>query len=196
MSGSDSSENRQSDGTRTELTITNSQFKTLLDSLTKISSRFDRIEKDIYDSENDEDDMGSLVGDQHQDATPRKDLFGTKRHHSESDHDDTASVSGLKKQKSDEPPPNPLQVINQAHDNDLDFQALLDEYGATKPKALADPVTDPMLDALCKILETWFWGHYSSREIKNEQAKRRCPANATAIIPCQINEELYHAISP
>ena len=38
--------------------------------------------------------------------------------------------------------------------------------------------------------------HYSSTEIKAEQAKTKHPANATALTPVQINEELYHSISP
>ena len=57
------------------------------------------------------------------------------------------------------------------------------------------PSLTPLPDALCKILETWFWGHYSATEIKNEQAKCKRPSNATAVIPCQINKELYHSIA-
>ena len=92
-----------------------------------------------------------------------------KKKKTESDKDDTLTS---------------LDALNEAHDTDPDFQALIDEYGATKPKALADPLTDPMPDAFCKILETWFWGRYSATEIKNEQAKCRRPANANAVIPC------------
>ena len=55
---------------------------------------------------------------------------------------------------------------------------------------------DPIPELLTKILESWFWGHYSSTEIKNEQDKTRRPSNADAVIPVQINEELYHSISP
>ena len=88
------------------------------------------------------------------------------------------------------------QAFTKAFESDLDFKELLDVYSTTKPKALEDPLTDLIPEPLMKILESWFWGHYSSTEIKTEQAKTKHPANATALILVQINEELYHSISP
>ena len=51
---------------------------------------------------------------------------------------------------------DPQNELNETLDSDLDFQSLMNSYDATKPKALADPTTGPLPDALCKILETWF----------------------------------------
>ena len=66
--------------------------------------------------------------------------------------------------------------MNETLASDPHFQSLMQDYNLTKPKALANPTTHPLPDALCKILETWFWGHYSENEIKDEQAKcRRLP---------------------
>ena len=91
---------------------------------------------------------------------------------------------------------DPVQVVTKAYENDPNFKELLDVYNSTKPKALVDPLTDPIPEPLTKILESWFWGHYSSTEIKAEQAKTKCPANAMALILVKINEEHYHSISP
>ena len=91
---------------------------------------------------------------------------------------------------------DPAQAVTKAYEKDPDFKELLHVYNSTKPKALADPLTDPIPEPLTETLESWFWGHYSSTEIKAEQAKTKHPANATTLILVQINEELYHSISP
>ena len=68
---------------------------------------------------------------------------------------------------------DPAQAVTKAYENDPDFKELLDVYNYTKPKALADPLTDPIPECLTKILESWIWGHYSSTEIKAEQVKTK-----------------------
>ena len=55
MAGSDSTDTLPS-GTDTEMPFSQSQFDTLMLSLTKLTSRFDRMEKDLYDSEDGSED--------------------------------------------------------------------------------------------------------------------------------------------
>ena len=128
---------------------------------------------------------------------------GTGHDMSESDNkDDSQKIKDEHKPKKCKTDPDsdnnldPAQSVTKAYENNLDFKELLDVYNSTKPKALANLLTDPIPEPLTKIPESWFWGHYSSTEIKAEQVKTKCPANATALIPVQINEELYHSISP
>ena len=68
------------------------------------------------------------------------------------------------------------------------------ELDKTKPKVLADPVTDPIPQLLADTLETWFWSHYTKEEVKAELLKSVRPKNANACIPVKIDQEVYRAL--
>ena len=81
---------------------------------------------------------------------------------------------------------DPTAAVTKAYENDPDFKELLDQYSATKPKALADPTTDPIPEPLTKILESWFGGHYSSTEIKKmSRQKLVAPPMLMLLFPCK-----------
>ena len=167
--------------------LSGSQFNTLLASIEKMSKRFDKLEEDLYASDMDEDDQGSIE-DSFAKAKMSKCkltfktgpnlLHNTDHDISDSNHDDNKNkdVHKAKKHKLDPDSDKnlePAQAVTKACENDPDFKELLDVYNSIKPKALADPVTDPIPEPLTKILESWTWGHYSSTEIKTEQAKNK-----------------------
>ena len=66
-------------------------------------------------------------------SKPKRSLFGKDQ------MSDDESKS--KKRKTDETL-DPQKALNDTNDQDPDFQDIMNEYGATKPKALADPTTD------------------------------------------------------
>ena len=176
-------------------------FNTLLASIEKMTKRFDKLEEDFYASDVDEDDNGMDDSFTKAKGSKRKLSYNPNTGHdlSESDNDDPAwkikdkhRSKKCKTEQDSDDNLDPAQAVTKAYKNDPDFKELLDVYNSTKPKALADPLTDLILEPLTKILESWFWGHYSS----TEKAKTKQPANATALILVQINEELYHSISP
>ena len=74
------------------------------------------------------------------------------------------------------------------------MEELVNEWKASQPKYLEDPVTTAIPPPLAKTLETWFWSVYSKEEVKNELAKTLRPENATALIPTRINEAVFHSL--
>ncbi len=94
--------------------------------------------------------------------------------------------------------PHPTQQVNPIPDNlqnpDV-MQAILAQYESQHSQKLLDHTTGSITPELAKVLEKWFYGSYTSDEIKTRVETIFRPQNAAALIPCRINDEVYNRLT-